>query len=59
MGTMDYHECIAFRRGWMNEKTAKDRMNRATVMLDKYLHPENWHRVRFIDELQFGYGAKD
>ena len=45
MGTMDYHKCIAYRRGWVNEKTAKDPMNWATVMLDKYPHPEDWHRV--------------
>ncbi len=59
MGTMDYHKCIALRREWMNEKTAKDRMNWATVMLDKYVHPEDGHLVRLSDKVQFGYGAKD
>ena len=31
MGTMDYHKCIACRRGWVNQKTAKDRTNWASV----------------------------
>lgn len=59
MGTMDYHKCIACRRGWVNGKTAKDRMNWATVMLDKYPHPEDWHRICFSNELLFGYAAPD
>lgn len=28
-------------------------------MLDKYPCPEDWHRVRFSDEVHFGYGAQD
>ena len=40
----------------MNEKTAKDRMNWATVMLERYPQPEDWHRV---DEVHFGYGTQD
>ena len=59
MGTMEYHKCIACRRGWVNEKTAKDRLNWATTMLQKYPHPEDWHRVRFSDEVHFGYGTQD
>lgn len=59
MGTMDYHKCIACRREWVNEKTAKDRMNWATVMLDKYPHPEDWHRICFSNEVHFGYAAQD
>ncbi len=41
MGAMNYHKCIACRRGWVNDKTAKDRMNWATVMLERYPHPED------------------
>lgn len=41
MGTMDYHKCNACSRGWVNEKIAKDRMNWATVMPEKYPQPEN------------------
>ena len=36
MGTIDYHKCIACRRRWVNEKTAKNRLNWDKVMLDKY-----------------------
>ena len=43
----------------MNEKAAKDHLNWAKVMLDKYLHPKDWHRVRFNDKVHFGYGTKD
>ena len=35
IGIMNYHKCIACRRGW-NQKTAKDRMNWASVMLERY-----------------------
>ncbi len=28
-------------------------------MLDKYPQPEDWHRVRFSDEVYFGYGTQD
>ena len=41
MGTMDYHKCIACRRGWVNQKIAKDRITWASVMLERYPHPED------------------
>ena len=41
------------------KKTAKDRMNKVTVMLERYPHTEDWHRVRFSDEVYFGYGTQD
>ena len=59
MGTMNYNKCIACRREWVNEKTAKDCLNWGTVMHDKYPQPEDWHRVRFSDEVYFGYGTQD
>ncbi len=58
IGTMEYHKCIACRRGWVNEKTAKDRLSWATNMLQKYPHPEDWYWVRFSDGVHFGYGIK-
>lgn len=54
MGTMEYHKCIACRRGWVNEKTRKDRLEYATVMLQRYPNPKDWYRVRFSDEVHFG-----
>ena len=28
-------------------------------MLDKYFHPEDWHKVRFSNKVHFGYETKD
>lgn len=56
---MDYHKCIACRKGWVNEKTAKDRLNWATTMLQKYPRPEDWHKVHFSDEVHFDYDTQD
>ena len=28
-------------------------------MPERYPHPENWHRVRFNDEVHLGYGIHD
>ena len=36
METMDYHKCVACRKGWVNESTAKRRVEWATVMKERY-----------------------
>ena len=36
MGTLDYHKCIACRKGWVNQSTAKRRLEYATLMIDRY-----------------------
>lgn len=59
MGTMDSHKFIACRRGWVNQKTAKDRMDWASVTLERYPQPEDWCRVRFGDEVHSSYGPQD
>lgn len=56
MGTMDYHKCRACRKGWVNEKLAQRRVEYATVMLERYPEPKDWHRVRLRDEVHFGWG---
>ena len=56
---MDYYKYIACRRGWVNEKTAKNYLNWATVILDKYPHLEDCHRVCFSDKVYFGYKTQD
>lgn len=43
-------------KGWVNEKTRKDRLEYATVMLQRYPNPQDWYRVRISDEVHFGYG---
>lgn len=59
MGTMEYHKCIACRRCWVNEKTRKDRFEYATVVLHRCFDRQDWYRVRFSDEVHFGYGPQD
>lgn len=60
MGAMEYYKCITCRRGWVSEKkkkkTRKDRLGYATIMLQRYPNPQDWYRVRFSDEVHFGYG---
>lgn len=58
MGTMDYHKCIACRKGWCNDRTAQNRVKWAEVMLKRYPEPEDWYKVRFSDEVHFGYGPQ-
>ncbi|KAI9858848.1 MAG: hypothetical protein M1824_004013 [Vezdaea acicularis] len=47
---MNYRKCIACQRGWVNRSTAAKRVEWATSMLERYLEPEGWYRVRFSDE---------
>ena len=28
-------------------------------MLERYPHPEHWHRIRFSDKVYFGYGTQN
>ena len=58
MGSMHYRKCIACKKGWVNERTARDRKAWAEVMKERYPRPEDWHRVRFSDEVHFGYGPQ-
>lgn len=58
MQTMEYHKCIACKKGWVNEKTRKKRLEWASNMLSKYPKPEDWDRVRFSDEVHFGWGPQ-
>lgn len=56
MGTMGYRQCVACRKGWCNPSTAKDRIEFAKIMLQRYPEPDDWKPVRFSDEVHFGYG---
>ena len=55
MGCMNYRKYIACKKGWVNEKIARDRKAWAQVMKERYPKPEDWCRVRFSDEVHFGY----
>ena len=55
MGTMDYYKCLSCRRGWVNNKTDAHRVEWAQVMLNRYPESEDWHKVRFSDEVHYGW----
>ena len=42
----------------MNEKTRKLRMKWSDAMLSRYPNAEDWKRVRFSDEVHFGWGPQ-
>lgn len=56
--SMNYRKCVACKKGWVNEKTARDRKAWAEMMKAKYPRPEGWYRMRFSDEVHFGYGPQ-
>jgi len=37
MGTMNYHKCVACRKGWFSQRTATKRVEYSVVMLERYL----------------------
>lgn len=45
-------------KGWLPDRAKERRVEWATVMLDRYPQPKDWHRVRFSDEVHFGYGPE-
>ncbi len=55
---LNYHKCLACVKGWLAEPSAERRVEWATVMLSKYPKKEDWFRVRFSDEVHFGYGPE-
>lgn len=55
---MNYHKCLACRKGWVNKKRAHRRVEWTTVMIERYPEKKDWHRVRFSDEVHFGYGPQ-
>ena len=46
MGTMEYHKCLACRKGWGNEKGKKRRKEHAEYWLPLYEQPEDWDPIR-------------
>ncbi|KAF1978853.1 hypothetical protein BU23DRAFT_586691 [Bimuria novae-zelandiae CBS 107.79] len=58
MGTLNYHKCIACRKGWVNKATAANRKQYAELMLSRYPHQQDWHHVRFSDEVHIGLGPQ-
>jgi hypothetical protein len=59
MSTINYHKCVAYRKEWINEKTARRRVECITVMLNRYSDKKKWNRVRFSDEVHFEWDSQD
>ena len=56
MGSIQDRKCIAYKKGWVNEKTARDCKAQTKVIKEKYTRSEDQHCIRFSDEVHFGYG---
>ena len=55
---LNFHKCLACLKGWLDEKLCEWWVSYATVMLERYPKPKNWHQVWFSDEVHFGYGPE-
>ena len=56
VGWLDYFKCVACTGKWANRNLATQRVNYATMMLDRYPEPEDWWDVHFSDEVHFSLG---
>jgi hypothetical protein len=56
--TMDYSRCIACQKQWVNKGTAIHRKEWSKIALHRRPTPEDWHDVRFSDEVHWGFGPK-
>ena len=55
---LDYNKYLACVKGWLPDRAKEQRVEWATVMFNRYSQPEDWYRVRFSDEVHFGYGLE-
>lgn len=58
MGTMEYHKCLACRKGWCNEKIKAKRVEVCEIWKERYPQKEDWHSVWFSDECHCGFGPQ-
>ena len=58
IGTIDYHKCLACRKGWVNESTKKKRLEYAEYWIQRYPEPKDWYLIRFSDECHYGFGPQ-
>ena len=59
MGAMDYHKCLACRKGWCDEKTKTKRLDVCEIWKERYPEEEHWYSVRFTDECHYGFGPQE
>lgn len=55
---LDYGKHLACMKGWLSESAKKRSVEWATFMKARYHKPEDRYRVRFSDEVHFGYGSE-
>ena len=55
---LDFEKCLAWVKGWLDETPIERRVEYASVMKARYPKSEDWHRVRFSDEVHFGHGPE-
>lgn len=51
----NYYKCLACLKGWLAGPQEERRFDWAVFMLNEYPKKKDWHRVRFSDEIHFGY----
>lgn len=56
--TRDFRFCVACQKSWISSKLEDVREEYCRCMLEKYSRSEDWHYVRFTDEVHFGYGPQ-
>ncbi len=56
---LDYGKHLACIKGHQSDHAKAKRIEWASCMLVKYPLKENWRRIRFSDEIHFGYGSED
>ncbi|KAI9664428.1 MAG: hypothetical protein M1829_005821 [Trizodia sp. TS-e1964] len=55
LGNLQYGKYIACERKHISNSTAENRCNYARNMLEKYPEPKDWYRVRWSNEMHFGW----
>ena len=58
MGTLKYHKGLAYQRGWQSHISKKNQVQYAELMLARYPNSKDLDRIRFSDEVHFGWGPQ-
>jgi len=58
LGTLGYRKCIACEKAWVSPSIATRRLADAKKALQLRPRPEDWHDVRFSDEVHFSLGPE-
>jgi len=58
MREISFRRCLACQKSYVPPNLAARRLEYATTMLQRYPRPEDWHHVRFSDEVHFGFGPE-